>query len=144
MNYFLFLGSWFRYLNVHAANAHQHSGATINIRTTFKLAKPSKRAGQKLLAGFTDVPVNHSQRRWTRTNANHITIPAILLYSSFEVTHRIVYTNTKVRMISASNQSKIFQSTLSNPLDQRTEKSRHNSTQRINAPKIPHMNWAST
>ena len=116
----------------------------MKIQTTLSAAIHSNKAGQKLLAGLTDVPVNQSPNRWTRTRANQITIPAIVLYSSFEVTQRIAYTNTKVRITSASNHVKILQFTQSNPLAPSTEKSRHKRIHRMKAPKIHQMNWAAT
>jgi len=115
----------------------------MKIQTILSAAIPSNNAGQKLLAGLTEVPVNHNPNKWTSTSVNQITIPAILLYSSFDVTHKIAYTNTKVRIISASNPIRIFQSTLSNPFAPSTEKSRHKSIPRINAPIIPQINWAA-
>ena len=130
-------------MKVYAARAHQANGATMKIQTTLSAAIHSNKAGQKLLAGLTDVPVNHNHNKWTSTSANQITIPAILLYSSFDVTQRIVYTKTKVRMISASNPIRIFQSTLSNPLAPRTEKSHHKRIHRIKAQIIPQINWAA-
>lgn len=62
----------------------------MKIQTTLSAAIHSNKAGQKLLAGLTDVPVNHNHNKWTSTSDNQITIPAILLYSSFDVTHNIV------------------------------------------------------
>jgi len=60
---FLFGVSWFRYLKVYAAIAHHIKGAIMNIHTTLSAARPSNNAGQKLLAGFTDVPVNHNHNK---------------------------------------------------------------------------------
>jgi hypothetical protein len=127
-------------LKVYAAKAHQAKGATINTQTTLSAASHSNNAGQKLLAGLTEVPVSHNPNKCTSISANQITIPAILLYSSFDVTQRIVYTNTKVRIISASNPNRIFQSTLSNPFAPRTEKSHHKRIHSMKAQIIPQIN----
>jgi hypothetical protein len=49
-------------LNKQAANDAQINGAMINIQTKLK-AQSWNNAGPKLLAGFTDVPVNPNHNR---------------------------------------------------------------------------------
>jgi hypothetical protein len=50
-------------LKANAANHHQINGAMMKIHTIFRLSRHSNNAGQKLLAGLTDVPVNHNHNK---------------------------------------------------------------------------------
>lgn len=61
------------------------------------------KAGPKLLAGFTDVPVSGIPKICTRVKVKPITRPAIELFSLFDVTPKTAITNTKVKMISTAN-----------------------------------------
>ena len=115
----------------------------MKIHTILRLSTPSKSAGPKLLAGFTDVPVNQSPRRWTSTKDNPITNPAILLYSFFDVTPSTENTNTNVRIISTITPSQIFPFTPSRPLLHSIVKSRHRNIHRKNAQSIPQRNCAT-
>ena len=72
------------------------NGAKINTQTWDKAFPPRKIAGDKLLAGLTDVPVRLIPIRCTNVRVNPITIPATDDLVSSLVTPRIVYTNTNV------------------------------------------------
>jgi hypothetical protein len=128
-------------LNNRAANAAQINGATINIHTQLN-AQSWNNAGPKLLAGFTEVPVNHSHRRWTKVNDNQITSPATDEFSDFWVAQSTAKTKTKVRIISANNHNQTFQLTQSNPFAHKLSKL-PNNTPKINAHRIPQINWAT-
>ena len=58
------------------------------------------KAGAKLRAGLTDVPVNGIPIMCTNARVKPITIPATALVFSLLVTPRTVNTNTNVKMIS--------------------------------------------
>ena len=100
-------------------------------------------AGPKLLAGFTEVQVNHNHNKWTNVKDNQITNPATDEFSDLWVAQSTANTNTKVKITSANNQSHTLPLTQSNPLAPKASKD-HNKTQRTNAQIIPHMNWATT
>ena len=72
----------------------------MNTGSCFSVSPPTRTAGPKLLAGLTDVPVNGIPNIWISVSVRPITRPAILLFSGFDVTHRMTITNTNVRMIS--------------------------------------------
>ena len=91
-------------MNSRAAKAAQTNGATMNIHTVLK-AQSWNNAGPKLLAGFTDVPVNPSHNRWTKVRDNQITNPATEAFSALWVAQSTAKTKTKVRIISANNPS---------------------------------------
>ena len=61
---------------------------------------PCSRAGAKLLAGFTDVPVNGIPTKWISTNVSPIINPAIVLCSFFFVTVNIIITKKNVKTVS--------------------------------------------
>ena len=75
-------------------------GAKMNTQTCCNACPPRKRAGSKLRAGLTDVPVNGMPIICTTASVQPITIPATAPFSAFLVTPRTVNTNTKVKMIS--------------------------------------------
>ncbi|MBQ7616598.1 hypothetical protein IJS64_01030 [bacterium] len=126
-------------MKVNAANHHQINGAMMKIHTIFRLSRHSNNAGQKLLAGFTDVQVNQSQSRCTRIKAPHITNHATGLNSSFEVTPNTAYTNTNVRIISARSPTHTFPNTQSRLFEPKIEY-HHNKKPRIAAQRIPQIN----
>ena len=68
----------FRYLNSVAAKAPPTNGDIINTQTCLRASPPRNSAGAKLLAGFTDVPVNGIPIKCTNTKVKPITMPAIL------------------------------------------------------------------
>ena len=51
-------------------------GANQNSQSWFKAVPPTKTAGPKLLAGFTDVPVTGMTTRWIRTRLSRMGMPA--------------------------------------------------------------------
>ena len=69
-------------------------GARINTQTCCNACPPRKRAGAKLRAGFTEVPVNGIPMMCTNASVKPITIPATAPFSAFLVTPRTVNTNT--------------------------------------------------
>ena len=62
----------------------------MNTHTLERASPPTKRAGPKLLAGLTDVPVNEMPRICTSVNVRPITMPATPEVETFDVTPRIV------------------------------------------------------
>jgi len=95
-------------LKISAARAAHTNGAMIKIHTD-QNAHVWNNAGQKLLAGFTEVQVNHNHNKWTNVNDAQITIPATEEFSCLDVAQRTANTNTNVRIISANNPSQGFQ-----------------------------------
>ena len=76
MSYFSFESA----IQITAASAAPISGATMKIQraaigAVFPLIAAT-RAGPKLLAGLTDVPVRPMPRMWTRTSVKPMTTPA--------------------------------------------------------------------
>ncbi len=128
-------------MNSKAAKAAQISGATMNTQTQPK-AQSWNKAGPKLLAGFTDVPVNPNHNRWTRVKDNQMTNPATEAFSDLLVAQSTAKTKTKVRIISASNHSQILPLTQSNPFAHKLSNDDSN-TQRIRAQRIHQMNCAT-
>ena len=102
------------------------------------------RAGPKLLAGFTEVPVNHSHNRWTNVKARPITIHATDQFSLFDVAQSTANTKTNVNTISANNHSHILQFTQSNPFAHNAEKLHPKITASNTAHMIHQTNWANT
>ena len=102
------------------------------------------RAGPKLLAGFTDVPVSHSHNKWTNVKARPITIHATDQFSLFDVAQSTANTNTNVNTISANNHNKILQFTQSNPFAHSAEKLHPNIIASNTAQIIHPTNWAKT
>ena len=90
------LSSVFKNLNTNEAKAEPTNGATINTQTCFKAVPPKNKAGAKLLAGFTEVPVSGIPKICTNVSVKPITIPATEDFLSSDVTPRIVYINTNV------------------------------------------------
>ena len=86
-NYFSLV---FKYLYVKAAILEPINGATINTQTCFKATPPKNKAGAKLLAGFTDVPVKGIPIICTKAKVKPITTPATEENFSLEVTPSIV------------------------------------------------------
>ncbi len=78
------------------------TGAKINTQTCCNACPPRKRAGAKLCAGFTDVPVKGIPKMCTNARVKPITIPATAPFSAFLVTPSTVNTNTKVKIISTN------------------------------------------
>ena len=60
-------------------------------------------AGPKLLAGFTEVPVNGIPKICTSVRVSPITKPATAAFSILDVTPIIAMTNTNVRITSTRN-----------------------------------------
>lgn len=87
-------------LYVIAANADPINGAIINTHTCFNASPPAITAGARLLAGFTDVPVNFIPIICTNANVSPITIPATDDFFASDVTPNIVNMNTNVKIIS--------------------------------------------
>ena len=79
-------------------------------------AQDWNKAGPKLLAGFTEVQVNHNHNKWTNVNDNQIINPATEAFSDLWVAQSTANTNTKVRITSANNQSHTLPLTQSSPL----------------------------
>ncbi len=52
------------------------NGATINIHSCARAAPPTKMAGPRLRAGFTEVPVIGMPTRWTSVRVRPIARPA--------------------------------------------------------------------
>ena len=82
--------SLFKNLKTRAARAEPINGATINTQTWANASPPKNKAGAKLLAGFTDVPVKGMPIIWTKARVKPITIPATDDLLSSEVTPKIV------------------------------------------------------
>ena len=129
-------------MNNNAAKAAQTNGATMNTQTELN-AQDWNKAGPKLLAGFTEVPVNPNHNRWTNVKDNQITNQATEAFSDLWVAQSTAKTNTKVNITSANNPNQTFPQTQSSPLAHKASKD-HNKTQRTKAQRIPHMNWATT
>ena len=127
-------------MNRQAANAAQINGATMKIHTQLK-AQSWNNAGPKLLAGFTEVPVNHSHNRCTKVSDNQITNQATDESSDLFVAQSTAKTKTKVRIISANIHNQILPLTQSNPFAHRLLND-HSSTHRIRAHKIHQINCA--
>ena len=104
-------------------------------------AQSWNKAGPKLLAGFTEVPVNPNHKRCTRVNDNQITSHATEEFSDLLVAQSTANTNTKVKITSANNPSQAFPPTPSNPFAHKLPNP-HNKTPRIKAHKIHPINWA--
>ena len=108
LNFFLTILVYFRIyfsglvinLYVIAANADPINGAIINTHTCFNASPPAITAGARLLAGFTDVPVNFIPIICTNANVSPITIPATDDFFASDVTPNIVNMNTNVKIIS--------------------------------------------
>lgn len=127
-------------MNRRAAKVAQTNGAMINTQTVL-IAQSWNKAGQKLLAGFTEVHVNPSHNKWTRVRDNQITNQATEAFSDLLVAHSTAKTKTKVRITSANNHSQTFPLTQSNQFAHKLSND-ENSTHRISAHKIHQMNWA--
>lgn len=127
-------------MNIRAAKAAQTNGATINTQTILN-AQSWNNAGQKLLAGFTEVPVNPSHNKWTKVNDNQITNPATEAFSDLWVAQSTAKTKTKVRITSANNPNQAFPLTQFNQFAHRLS-NHHNKTPKIKAHKIHQMNCA--
>ena len=128
-------------MNSKAAKAAQINGATMNTQTQPN-AQSWNKAGPKLLAGFTDVPVNHSHNRWTRVKDNQITNPATDAFSDLLVAQSTAKTKTKVRIISANNPNRTLPLTQSSPFAHKLL-NHHNKAASIRAHKIHQINCAT-
>jgi hypothetical protein len=65
-----------RYFHTTAAITAPMTGATINTQSCASAVPPATRAGPRLRAGFTDVPVIGMPTIWMPASANPIGIPA--------------------------------------------------------------------
>ena len=132
-------------MNRRAAKAAQINGATMNTQTEQKVqswkAQLWNKAGQKLLAGFTEVPVNHNHSKWTNVKDNQMTNPATEAFSDLCVAQSTAKTKTKVRIISANNHNQISPFTQSSQFAHSLLND-DSITQRIKAHKIHQMNCA--
>jgi hypothetical protein len=72
------------------------SGATMNSHTWLSAVPPTMRAGPRLRAGFTDVPVIGIPMRWTTVRVSPITMAAVAAFPSLLVTPRMTKTNSAV------------------------------------------------
>ena len=94
--------SWSVLRNFHtrAASTPPTSGARMKTQTEERAVPPTKSAGPKERAGFTEVPVKWMPRICTSVRVSPITSPETEESFSLEVTPRIEKTKTKVRTIS--------------------------------------------
>ena len=76
------------------------SGATMNSQTWLRASPPTMRAGPRLRAGLTEVPVMAMPIRWTITRVKPMTSPAVVALAVLAVTPRITNTNKAVKMTS--------------------------------------------
>jgi len=114
----------------------------MNTQTELK-AQSWNNAGQKLLAGFTEVQVNPNHNKWTKVNDSQITNHATELFSDLLVAPSTANTKTKVKITSANNPNQTFQFTQSNQFAHKLLND-DNNTQRIKAHKIHQINCAIT
>ena len=72
----------------------------MNSQTCSKASPPCNKAGAKLRAGFTEVPVIPIPNKCTRVSVKPITIPATALFSFLAVVNSTTDTKINVRIIS--------------------------------------------
>lgn len=75
----------------------------MNSHTWFRAVPPTMRAGPRLRAGLTDVPVIGMPMRWATVSARPITVPAVAALPILLVTARMTNTNMAVSTTSARN-----------------------------------------
>ncbi len=73
----------------------------MNSQTWRSAVPPTTRAGPKLRAGFTDVPVMGIPMRWTTVSVSPITMPAVAVFPILLVTPRTTNTKKAVSTTSA-------------------------------------------
>ena len=96
-----------KFFATRAARTPPAIGARMKIQTCWRAAPPTKTAGAKLRAGFTESPVMFNPTRIIAINDKPITKPAITpLPLLSEVTVMITKTNKKVAMTSNKNPPK--------------------------------------
>ncbi len=83
-----------------AATAPPTSGATMNSHTWLRAVPPTMRAGPRLRAGLTDVPVIGIPMRWTTVRLKPMTMPAVAAFAVLLVAPSTAKTNRAVRMTS--------------------------------------------
>ena len=85
-----------------AANAAPINGPTINTHNWHKACPPNTKAGPKLRAGLTEVPVSGMPIMCTNVSVKPMTRPAIVAVFWLEVTPKMVSTKTQVKIASTS------------------------------------------
>ena len=93
-------GSGYSSLCKPAATAPPTSGATMNSHTWLRAVPPTMRAGPRLRAGFTDVPVIGIPMRWTTVRERPMTMPAVAAFAVLLVAPRTAKTKKAVRTTS--------------------------------------------
>ena len=84
-----------------AATAPPTSGATMNSHTWLSAVPPTTRAGPRLRAGLTEVPVIAMPMRWTTVRLKPMTMPAVAALAILLVAPSTAKTNRAVSMTSA-------------------------------------------
>ncbi len=72
----------------------------MNSHTWLRAVPPTTRAGPRLRAGFTEVPVIGMPTRWTTVSVSPMAMAAVAALAVAEVTRRTMKTKRAVRMIS--------------------------------------------